>query len=73
MWGCNLTVYQVKLLFMQILDQFHKGCFGRIALFAEHGFTEKAFSDGAQTLYVNQYEQLVDELKIIASAVNRTL
>ena len=38
-----------------------------------HYDPEKAFSDGAQTLYVNQYEQLVKELKIIATAVNRTL
>ncbi len=38
-----------------------------------HYDPEKAFSDGAQTLYVNQYEQLVKELKVIASAVNRTL
>ncbi len=38
-----------------------------------HYDPDKAFSDGAQTLYVNQYEQLVKELKIIASAVNRTL
>ena len=38
-----------------------------------HYDPDKAFSDGAQTLYVNQYEQLVKELKIIATAVNRTI
>ena len=38
-----------------------------------HYDPDKAFSDGAQTLYVNQYEQLVKELKIIATAVQRTI
>ena len=38
-----------------------------------HYDPEKAMSDGAQTLYYEQYEQLVKECRIIASAVNRTL
>ena len=38
-----------------------------------HYDPEKAFSDGAQTLYINQYEELVKELKIIATAVKRTM
>lgn len=38
-----------------------------------HYDPDKAFSDGAQTLYMSQYEQLVEELKIIASAVNRNI
>ncbi|KAA3632432.1 MAG: 3-deoxy-7-phosphoheptulonate synthase [Calditrichaeota bacterium] len=38
-----------------------------------HYDPEKAFSDGAQTLYIKQYEELVKELKIIATAVKRTL
>jgi len=29
-----------------------------------------AFFDGAQTLYFKKYEKLVEEIKIIASAVN---
>ncbi len=38
-----------------------------------HYDPEAAFSDGAQTLYFDQYEELVKEVKIIASAVNRTV
>lgn len=38
-----------------------------------HYDPEIAMSDGAQTLYVEQYEQLVEEIKIIATAVNRTI
>ncbi len=38
-----------------------------------HYDPEKAMSDGAQTLYYEQYEQMLSELKIIATAVNRTL
>lgn len=38
-----------------------------------HYDPEIAFSDGAQTLYIKQYEKLVTELKIIASAVGRTI
>ena len=38
-----------------------------------HYDPEIAFSDGAQTLYMKQYEKLVAELKIIATAVGRTL
>lgn len=36
-----------------------------------HYDPEKAFSDGAQTLYMDQYGKLVKELGIIASAVGR--
>jgi len=38
-----------------------------------HYEPDKAVSDGAQTLYFEQYEQLVKEIGIIASAVGRTL
>ncbi len=38
-----------------------------------HYDPDKAFSDGAQTLYFKQYQKLVDEIKIIAKAVNRTV
>lgn len=38
-----------------------------------HYDPENALSDGAQTLYVEQYEKLVEELKIISTAVGRTI
>ena len=38
-----------------------------------HYDPDKAFSDGAQTLFMKQYDDLVKELKIIATAVKRTL
>ena len=38
-----------------------------------HYDPENAFSDGAQTLFIDQYEKLVKELKIIATAVQRTI
>jgi len=38
-----------------------------------HPNADKAFSDAAQTLYLNQFEQLMRELRVIATAVGRTL
>jgi 3-deoxy-7-phosphoheptulonate synthase len=38
-----------------------------------HYDPDKAFSDGAQTLYMEQYAKLVEEVRIIATAVGRTL
>ncbi len=42
-------------------------------LIEAHYDPEIAFSDGAQTLYIEQYEKLVEELKIVASAVGRSI
>jgi 3-deoxy-7-phosphoheptulonate synthase len=38
-----------------------------------HYDPDQAASDGAQTLFMDQYEKLVTELKIIATAVDRTI
>jgi 3-deoxy-7-phosphoheptulonate synthase len=38
-----------------------------------HPNADKAASDAAQTLFHDQFEQLVSELRVIASAVGRTL
>jgi 3-deoxy-7-phosphoheptulonate synthase len=38
-----------------------------------HHDPEKALSDGAQSLYIEQFEQLMRELRMIASAVGRTV
>jgi len=38
-----------------------------------HYDPDHAFSDGAQTLYVEQYKSLVKELEIVASAVGRSI
>jgi len=38
-----------------------------------HNDPEKALSDGAQSLYPEQFEQLMKELRVIAPAVSRTL
>jgi 3-deoxy-7-phosphoheptulonate synthase len=38
-----------------------------------HPNADKAASDAAQTLYLNQFEKLVGELRVIAAAVGRTL
>jgi len=38
-----------------------------------HPNADKSVSDAAQTLYLEQFEQLVRELRVIASAVGRTL
>ena len=38
-----------------------------------HHEPEKALSDGAQALYPEQFEQLMKELRIIASAVERRI
>jgi 3-deoxy-7-phosphoheptulonate synthase len=38
-----------------------------------HPNPERALSDGAQSLYPAQFEQLVTELRSIASAIGRTL
>jgi len=38
-----------------------------------HYDPDNAYSDGAQTLYIAQYQELVKEIKIIASAVGRTV
>jgi 3-deoxy-7-phosphoheptulonate synthase len=36
-----------------------------------HGDPEHALSDGAQSLYIEQFAQLMAELRIIAPAVGR--
>ena len=38
-----------------------------------HSAPDQALSDGAQSLYLHQFTQLVNELKLIVKAVNRTL
>jgi 3-deoxy-7-phosphoheptulonate synthase len=38
-----------------------------------HEDPEKALSDGAQSLYPAQFEQLMKELRVIAPAVGRTM
>jgi 3-deoxy-7-phosphoheptulonate synthase len=38
-----------------------------------HPNADKAASDAAQTLYFDQFEKLVRELRVIATAVGRTL
>ena len=38
-----------------------------------HYNPEEALSDGAQTLFIEQYEKLVGEIGIIASAVGRSI
>ena len=38
-----------------------------------HPEPEKALSDGAQSLYLDQFEQLMNQLRIIAPAVGRTI
>ncbi len=38
-----------------------------------HPNADKAASDAAQTLYLDQFEQMMTELRVIASAVGRTL
>jgi 3-deoxy-7-phosphoheptulonate synthase len=47
---------------------------GADALLIEiHPNADKAVSDAAQTLYLDQFEKLVAELRVIAQAVSRTL
>ncbi|HUA98654.1 MAG TPA: 3-deoxy-7-phosphoheptulonate synthase [Terracidiphilus sp.] len=47
---------------------------GADALLMEiHPNADKAASDAAQTLYLEQFEQLMSELRVIAAAVGRTL
>jgi 3-deoxy-7-phosphoheptulonate synthase len=38
-----------------------------------HPNADKAASDGAQTLYLDQFEKLMSEMRVIATAVGRTL
>jgi len=38
-----------------------------------HPNADKAASDAAQTLYLDQFEKLVGELRVIAGAVGRSL
>jgi 3-deoxy-7-phosphoheptulonate synthase len=38
-----------------------------------HPNADKAASDAAQTLYLDQFEKLMGELKVIATAVGRSL
>jgi 3-deoxy-7-phosphoheptulonate synthase len=38
-----------------------------------HSDPDKALSDGAQSLYPDQFAQLMDELRMIAPAVGRKL
>jgi 3-deoxy-7-phosphoheptulonate synthase len=47
------------------------GCDG--LLIEVHPNPDKALSDGAQSLFPEQFDQLMDQLRIIASAVNRTI
>jgi 3-deoxy-7-phosphoheptulonate synthase len=47
---------------------------GADALILEvHPNADKAFSDAAQTLFLDQFETLVEELRVLAGAVGRTL
>jgi 3-deoxy-7-phosphoheptulonate synthase len=47
---------------------------GADALLIEiHPNADKAASDAAQTLFLDQFEKLVAELRVIAMAVGRTL
>jgi 3-deoxy-7-phosphoheptulonate synthase len=47
---------------------------GADALLIEiHPNADKAASDAAQTLFLDQFEKLVGELRVIAIAVGRTL
>jgi len=47
---------------------------GADALLIEvHHNPDKAFSDGAQSLYPEQFAKLMDELRIIAPAVGRKI
>jgi 3-deoxy-7-phosphoheptulonate synthase len=47
---------------------------GADALLIEvHHDPDKAFSDGAQSLYPDQFSQLMNELRIIAPAVGRKI
>jgi len=38
-----------------------------------HPNADKSVSDAAQTLYLDQFEKLVGELRVLATAVGRTL
>jgi 3-deoxy-7-phosphoheptulonate synthase len=38
-----------------------------------HPNADKAVSDAAQTLFLDQFEKLVGELRVLAGAVGRTL
>ena len=38
-----------------------------------HSDPDKALSDGAQSLYLEQFEQLMKQLRMIAPAVGRTI
>jgi 3-deoxy-7-phosphoheptulonate synthase len=38
-----------------------------------HPNADKAVSDAAQTLYLEQFEKLMSELRVIAQAVGRSL
>jgi 3-deoxy-7-phosphoheptulonate synthase len=38
-----------------------------------HPNADKAASDGPQTLFLDQFEKLMGELRVIAAAVGRTL
>jgi 3-deoxy-7-phosphoheptulonate synthase len=47
---------------------------GADALIVEvHPNADKAASDAAQTLYLEQFEELMGQLRVIATAVGRTL
>jgi 3-deoxy-7-phosphoheptulonate synthase len=47
------------------------GCDG--LLIEVHPNPDKAFSDGAQSLFPEQFEKLMDQLRIIAPAVGRSI
>jgi 3-deoxy-7-phosphoheptulonate synthase len=38
-----------------------------------HHDPDKALSDGAQSLYPQQFRELMEEVRVIASAVHRTV
>jgi 3-deoxy-7-phosphoheptulonate synthase len=44
-----------------------------VLLIEVHPDPDKALSDGAQSLYPDQFAQLMDELRMIAPAVGRKL
>jgi 3-deoxy-7-phosphoheptulonate synthase len=44
-----------------------------VLLIEVHNDPDKALSDGAQSLYPDQFSELMDQLRIIAPAVGRTI
>ena len=44
-----------------------------VLLIEVHRDPDKALSDGAQSLYPDQFSELMDQLRMIATAVGRTI